>query len=200
MFWVHIPIIRSTGCWVAAYGFLHQVFLDGWWSWEPLRRLFVRCGCCRATHGNIRTARTTYTAALKTTTHPKKLGAENHMLQLNIKCSWWWVSVPKIYRAKNALIKLPCCIKLAFQVISWARCTVKQPTNLIFPWDAFKASCLPPACSVSSIFIYNSSYYKVMYASHMHLHYTHKFILRRDNSKIKNLLETKYFWKPVNHT
>jgi len=30
---------------------------------------------------------TTYAAALKTTTHPQKLGAENHMLQLNIQCS-----------------------------------------------------------------------------------------------------------------
>ena len=25
-------------------------FLDGWWSWEPLRRSCVRCGWCRATH------------------------------------------------------------------------------------------------------------------------------------------------------
>ena len=33
--------------------------------------------------GTIRTAHTTYTAALKNTTHPK-LGAKNHMLQLNI--------------------------------------------------------------------------------------------------------------------
>ena len=30
------------------------------------------------------TAHTTYAAALKNTTHPKKLGAENHMLQLKI--------------------------------------------------------------------------------------------------------------------
>jgi len=30
------------------------------------------------------TVHTTYAAALKTTTHPKKLGAENRMLQLNI--------------------------------------------------------------------------------------------------------------------
>jgi hypothetical protein len=34
-------------------------------------------------HSTIRTAHTTYTAALKTTTHPN-LGAENHTLQLNI--------------------------------------------------------------------------------------------------------------------
>jgi len=31
-------------------------------------------------------------------------------------------------RAKNTSIKLPCCIKLAFCIISWGRCTVKQPS------------------------------------------------------------------------
>jgi len=25
-------------------------FLEGWWSWEPLRRSCVRCGWCRAMH------------------------------------------------------------------------------------------------------------------------------------------------------
>jgi len=25
-------------------------FLDGWWSWEPLRRSCARCGWCRARH------------------------------------------------------------------------------------------------------------------------------------------------------
>jgi len=25
---------------------------------------------------------------------------------------------------------LSCCIKLAFQIISWGRCTVKQPSSL----------------------------------------------------------------------
>ena len=29
------------------------------------------------------------------------------------------------------LIKLPCCIKLAFHFISWGRCAVKQPSSLI---------------------------------------------------------------------
>ena len=46
----------------------------------------------------------------------QKLGAENHMLQLNIQCSWWWAYVPETCRAKNTVIKLPCCIKLAFQL------------------------------------------------------------------------------------
>jgi hypothetical protein len=45
-------------------------FLDGW-SWEPLHRSCVRCGWCRASHGTIRTAHTTYAAALKNITHPK---------------------------------------------------------------------------------------------------------------------------------
>jgi len=48
----------------------------------------------------------------------QKLGAENHMLQPNIKCSWWWAYVPETCRAKNTLIKLPCCIKMAVQIIS----------------------------------------------------------------------------------
>jgi len=39
-------------------------------------------GADGAVHGTIRTVHTTYAAALKTTNHPK-LGAENHMLQLN---------------------------------------------------------------------------------------------------------------------
>ena len=40
------------------------------------------------------------------------------MLQLNIHCSWWWAYVPETCRAKYTLIKLHCCIKLAFQIIS----------------------------------------------------------------------------------
>jgi len=48
----------------------------------------------------------------------QKLGSENHMLQLNIQCCWWWEYVPETCRARYALIKLPSCIKLVFQVIS----------------------------------------------------------------------------------
>jgi len=60
----------------------------------------------------------------------QKLGAENHMLQLNIYCSWWWAYVPETCGAKNTQIKLPCCIKLSFRIISWGRCTVKQPSRV----------------------------------------------------------------------
>jgi len=38
------------------------------------------CGADGAMHGTIRTVNTTYTPGLKTTTHTKKIGAENHML------------------------------------------------------------------------------------------------------------------------
>ena len=64
----------------------------------------------------------------------QKLCAENHMLQLNIWCYWWWAYILDTCRAKNTLIKSPCCIKLAFQIISWGRCTVKQRSvNTGFP-------------------------------------------------------------------
>ena len=49
-------------------------------NWAMYVRVY---GADGAVHGTIRTVHTTYAAALKTTTHPK-LGAENHMLQLNV--------------------------------------------------------------------------------------------------------------------
>jgi len=33
-----------------------------------------------------------------------KLSAENHMLQLNIYCSWWWAYAPETCRAKETSI------------------------------------------------------------------------------------------------
>ena len=47
----------------------------------------------------------------------QNLGAENRMLQL-VWYSWWWAYVPETCRPKNTSIKLPCCIKLAFHIIS----------------------------------------------------------------------------------
>ena len=110
MFRVHTPIIRSIRCWVAAYGFLHRVF-----GWEPLRGSCVRCGWCRTAPS------APYTRPTQRISRPppiQKLDAENHMLQLNIWCSWWWAYVPETCRAKNTSIKLPCCIKLPFHIIS----------------------------------------------------------------------------------
>ena len=75
-------------------------FVDGWWSWEPLRGSCVRCG-----H------------------HPHAYA-------------------PETCRAKNTSIKLPCCIKLAFNIISWARCAVKQPSNLFVAY----IYCVSPTC------------------------------------------------------
>jgi len=64
----------------------------------------------------------------------QKLGAENRMLQLHIQCSWWWAYVPETCRAKNTLIKLRCCIKLAFQVI-WTQIISKMKTKCINRMD-----------------------------------------------------------------
>jgi hypothetical protein len=101
-------------------------FVGEWWSWEPLRRSCARCGCCTATS----TPHTQRTQHLSRPPPIQKRGAENHMLQLNIQCSWWWAYVPETCWSKNTLIKLPCCKKLAFQIISWGRCMVKQPSSI----------------------------------------------------------------------
>ena len=34
----------------------------------------------------------------------QKLGAKNHMLQLNIQCSWWWAYIPETSRVKNTYL------------------------------------------------------------------------------------------------
>ena len=127
MFRVHTSIIRSIRCWVAAYGFLHRVF--GWVvvlraaAWVVFAVRMVPC--------TIRTGHTTYAAALKTTTVQKTwcrkpYAATQHLMLLMI---WWWSCVPETCPAKITLIKLPCCIKLTFQIISRGRCTVKQPAR-----------------------------------------------------------------------
>jgi hypothetical protein len=70
-----------------------------------------------ALHSTIRTVNTTYAAAIKNTTHPKtqcrKPYAATQHLMLLMMCV-----LPEICRAKKTSIKLPCCIKLAFQIIS----------------------------------------------------------------------------------
>jgi len=116
---VRTPIIRSIRCWVAAYGFLHRVF--GW--------VVVLRGADGAVHATIRTVHTIYAVPLKTTTHPKTrckkpYAATQHLMLLVMGvCT-------ETCRAKNTSIKLPSCIKLAFQFISCGRCTVKQPSSL----------------------------------------------------------------------
>jgi len=68
----------------------------------------------------------------------------HHLEHQTLSCSIWF-SAPSFWmggglesrcvgrvcakRARNTLIKLPCCIKLAFKIISWGRCKVKQPSN-----------------------------------------------------------------------
>ena len=59
-------------------------FVDGWWSWEPLRRSCVRCGWCRASRTAPSAPYTQPTQLLSRPPSIHKLGAENYMLQLNI--------------------------------------------------------------------------------------------------------------------
>ena len=131
MFRVHTPIIRSIRRWVAAYGFLHRVF--GW----------VRCGCCRATRPTQRLSRPPPI---------QKFGAENHMLQLKVWCSWWWAYVPETCRAKNTLKKLPCCIKLAFQIIQCVTGTLlKRVNDHILPCKKVTLFCDLTSCHLVDI-------------------------------------------------
>ena len=102
-------------------------FLDGWWSWQPLRRSCVRCGWCRARQ---HTHRTHDLRSGSQDHHPSKNSVQKTiLLQLNIQYSWWWAYISETCRAKHISIKLPCCIKLAFHIISWGRCTVKQSSK-----------------------------------------------------------------------
>jgi len=108
------PIIRSITCWVAEYGFLHGVF--GWVVVLRAAALVVCTVRMVQSHGTIRTVHTTYTAALKTTTHPKTpcrkpYAATQHPMLLMMGV------LPETCRAKNTPIKLPSCIKLAFHFI-----------------------------------------------------------------------------------
>ena len=85
--------------------------------------------CTEFVDGWCRAPSAPYTVVVKTTTHPqtrcrKPYAATQHpMLLMMGVCT-------RNTLAKNTLIKLPCCIKLAFQAISWGRCTVKQPSNI----------------------------------------------------------------------
>ena len=78
-------------------------------------------------HGTIRTIHTNYAAAPKTTIHPQT--------QKTIRCNSTSNApddgrmYPETRRAENTSIKLPCCIKLAFHIISRGRCTIKQPSR-----------------------------------------------------------------------
>ena len=56
-----------------------------------------------------------------------------------------YIHVPKTCRAKDTSIKLPCCIKLVFHIISWGRCMVKQPSE--FP-DSYLTFSYGWACSL----------------------------------------------------
>jgi len=69
------------------------------------------------------------------------------MLQHNIQCSWWWAYVPETCRAKNTSMKLPRCIKLTFNFISWERCTVKQHSSWLWGCDLGSGGSVYTSCA-----------------------------------------------------
>ena len=111
-------------------------FVDGWWSWEPLRRSCVRFGWRRA-HGTIQTVHTIYAAALRTTTHQQtrcrkpctapskpntwptqrlsgpppiyKLGAENHARHHPNRTHELRSGSQDHHPSKNSVQKTVCC-------------------------------------------------------------------------------------------
>jgi len=151
---VHTPIIRSIRCWFAAYGFLHRVF-----GWVVVLRGAVY-GADGAVHGTIRTVHSDLLSGFQDR-HPSK----NHMLQLNIYCSWWWAYVPETCRAKNTSIELPSCIKLAFQFISWGRRTVKKPSI-----------CLHSLRRVSFIFTFAHTFNLYLHFEISWQHHVYQFV------------------------
>ena len=124
MFQVHTPIIRSIRCWVAAYGFLHRVF--GWVVVLRSAAWFV-CTVWMVHHPH----RTRNPRSSSQDHHPSKNSVQKTICYNSTSNAPAYV--PEICRAKNISIKLPCCIKLAFHIISWGRCTVKQPSSFLYP-------------------------------------------------------------------
>ena len=74
-------------------------------------------GADGAVHGTIRTVNTTNAAALKNTTHPKTRCRKPHAATQHLMILMMGACTGTC-RAKNTLIKLPCCIKLVLQINS----------------------------------------------------------------------------------
>ena len=114
-------------------------FLDGWWSWELLRAV---------PHHPHRT-------------HDLHSGSQDHhpsknSVQKTIYCNSTSNApddgrmYPKQVALKNTLIKLPYCIKLAFQIISLSRCTVKQPSNVATSRNTIDRGCDVTECECAT--------------------------------------------------
>jgi len=79
-----------------------------WTVWQPQQMKMSPQGVYGAGGAVRRTAPPApYTRPTQRLSRPPtiyKLGAENHMLQLNIHCCWWWAYVPETCRAKETSI------------------------------------------------------------------------------------------------
>ena len=117
----------------------------------------------------------------------QKLGAENHILQINIWCSWWWAYVHETCRARNTLIKLPCCVRLAFQIMSWGRCAFKQTSSKFFM-----------SMSDKIIFPMHANFILDVWSSKTPINFSHT--LWKDRSLTMKYFGNLLFWLPSQQT
>jgi len=101
--------------WVETYGFLHRSFwIFGGLESRCVGRVYGADGAVHPSKNSVQK-----TICFNSTSNAPDDGEY----------------VPETCRAKNISIKLTCCIKLAFRVISWGRCRFKQPSNTMYYYD-----------------------------------------------------------------
>ena len=109
-------------------------------------------------------------------------------------------------RAKNTLIKLPCCIELAFQIISWGRCAVKQPSCHILSTFTNHCRCLdlhseclhlPLTHNIPNLILYlHRALNKVTQSANQHMHTFNFFYLLK---LIYSFLKHSYMFRSFDH-
>jgi len=123
-------------------------FLDGCWSWEPLRSSCVRCGWCTSMSKNS--------------------------VQKTIRCNSTPNAsddgrmYPKTSRAKNTSIKLPCCTKLIFHIIT----SITSMLSVSFQFSPSKPCTLPRMYHV--LLLSTSVYWNTSIATSEHTRLHHR--------------------------
>ena len=118
-----MPIIRSIRCWVAAYGFLHRVC--GWVvvlraaAWVMCMVRMVQCDWFCQVHWREVAVPILWPVpeAVVTVFSTPDDGCGGYPKHVEWFCS-------KINHTAY------CCNLLAFHIISWGRCALKQPSNI----------------------------------------------------------------------
>ena len=75
------------------------------------------------------------------------LGAENHMLQLNILCSWWWAYIPETCIAKNTYLLTQWC-RVLLEKLTGLQLVKKFPAFHRTPKVHYRTHKRPPPLSI----------------------------------------------------